>query len=304
MTRPSDSERTYRSTRNNNDNVGRPGNNGNDNGRVGNENNRRPGNNGNDNGRVGNDNNRRPGNNGNNGRVGNDNNRRPGNNGNNNGRGNFNRPSDRPADYGNNGSRRGNNGFGPNNRHNYDNHRYHDQFRNNYAHHRWSRPLPPPPRAWRPAPIRWYRPVISGYYRPYAGAPIIDRILGVTFGTLFDATLDYLYGAGYYIDGYADNIIYLRDVSMLNLLWQDVMFNYDGGRLVNAQFIYTNDYYDMGRYNRVYSTLSRVYGPPVSVTNDYGMVSASWYGGNKTGWVTLNLSDNNGYYYTTMSIGY
>ena len=162
-------------------------------------------------------------------------------------------------------------GYGPSGRnghtrpYNYDSHPHRDHFIYAHAHHNWSRPLPPPPRPYRPAPLRYYRPVIPAHYRPYYGAPVIDRILGITFGTYFDVSLDYLYTSGYYIDGYQENIVYLRDVSMLNLLWPDVMLSYDAGRLANAQFVYASTYRDRSRYNRLYHDLSAVYGPPISV---------------------------------------
>ena len=199
---------------------------------------------------------------------------------------------------------RGNNRFrpnaGPSRPHNYANHPHRDQFSRNYAHHNWSRPLPPPRRAWRPAYIRYYRPVVPVHYRPYYGAPVIDRILGITFGTLFNVSLDYLYGNGYYIDGYENDMVYLRDVTMLNLLWPDVMLRYDSGRLACAQFAYSTGYNDRSRYNRIYHDLCGVYGPPVSV--EAGV--ATWFGGNTTGWVTLSTNSDYGRFYTTLSIGY
>lgn len=197
-------------------------------------------------------------------------------------------------------------GYGPRDRgghsrpYNYDSHPHRDHFSYAHAHHNWSRPLPPPPRPYRPAPIRYYRPVIPAHYRPYYGAPVIDRILGITFGTYFDVSLDYLYTSGYYIDGYQDNIVYLRDVRMLNLLWPDVMLSYDAGRLANAQFVFATTYRDRSRYNRIYHDLSAVYGPPISVES--GM--ATWFGGNTTGYVTLSIGSDYGRYYTTLSIGY
>ncbi len=197
-------------------------------------------------------------------------------------------------------------GYGPSGRnghtrpYNYDSHPHRDHFIYAHAHHNWSRPLPPPPRPYRPAPLRYYRPVIPAHYRPYYGAPVIDRILGITFGTYFDVSLDYLYTSGYYIDGYQENIVYLRDVSMLNLLWPDVMLSYDAGRLANAQFVYATTYRDRSRYNRIYHDLSAVYGPPISVES--GM--ATWFGGNTTGYVTLSIGSDYGRYYTTLSIGY
>ena len=232
----------------------------------------------------------RPGDHGNrpNVKPGND---RPGNHGN---RPNVKPGNDRPGGMGNH------HGYNPNHRYDYNGHHYRDQFSWNHKHHNWSRPLPPPVRAHRPAPIVWRRPVIPVGWRPYAAAPIIDRILGITFGSLYEASLEHLYYSGYYIDGYADGIIYLRDVPMLNLYWPDVLLNYDNGRLANAQFIFHSSYYDRGRFDRAYNSLCRIYGRPVF---DDG-VTTSWYGGNNTGWVTLTMSDNYGDYYTTMSIGY
>ena len=202
--------------------------------------------------------------------------------------------------HGDNGKHGGNHGYNPNHRYDYNDHHYRNDFHRNYTSHNWSRPLPPPARPYRPAPIAWYRPVIPAGWHPYASAPIIDRILGITFGTIFDTSLDFLYSNGYYIDGYADGIIYLRDVPMLNLYWSDVMLNYELNRLANAQFIFHSTYYTTTRFNRVYRSLSRIYGPPVFRDG----MTVSWYGGNNTGWVTLSMSESYGNYYTTMSIGY
>jgi hypothetical protein len=200
--------------------------------------------------------------------------------------------------HGNNGK---SHGYDSHNRFDYSNHHYRNDFHRNYTNHNWSRPLPPPARPYRPAPIAWIRPVIPTGWHPYAGAPVIDRILGITFGTLFDTSLDYLYYNGYAIDGYADHIIYLRDVPLLNFAWDDVMLCYDSyDRLVNAQFVFHAPSYDRYRYDRVYRSLCRVYGQPISTSG----TTISWYGGNSTGWVTLSMNNNLGHYYTTLSIGY
>ena len=194
-------------------------------------------------------------------------------------------------------------GFDSHNHFDYNGHHYGNDFHRNYHNHSWSwsRPLPPPARPYRPAPLVWYRPVIPAGWYPYAGAPVIDRILGISFGTLFDISLDYLYYNGYEIDGYADHIIYLRNVPLLHLVWDDVMLSYDSfDRLVNAQFVYMTSHYDTYRYNRIYNNLCRVYGTPITGNG----AEISWYGGNSTGWVTLSRHNNLGYYYITLSIGY
>ena len=214
------------------------------------------------------------------------------------------RHNDKP---GGNGRRDGHdkpNGFGGNGNHyDYTNHHYHNDFHNNYTHHSWSwsRPLPPPARPYRPAIYEWYRPVIPYGWAPYSGAPIIDRILGLTFGSLFDTSIEYLYYNGYEIDGYADHIIYLRDVLLLNHLWDDVMLSFDAGnRLVNAQFVYHSSSYNDYRYRRIYNSLTRVYGTPI--TSDSRGIS--WYGGGCTGWITLSTHIDLGHHYMTLSIGY
>ena len=214
------------------------------------------------------------------------------------------RHNDKP---GGNGRRDGHdkpNGFGGNGNHyDYTNHHYNNDFHNNYTHHSWSwsRPLPPPARPYRPAIYEWYRPVIPYGWAPYSGAPIIDRILGLTFGSLFDTSIEYLYYNGYEIDGYADHIIYLRDVLLLNHLWDDVMLSFDAGdRLVNAQFVYHSSSYDNYRYRRIYNSLTRVYGAPI--TSDSRGIS--WYGGGCTGWIILSTHVDLGHHYMTLSIGY
>ena len=227
---------------------------------------------------------------------------RPGNNGNHRDGNKGNNGHDRNARPGDGGKHGGNHGHGydPKHRYDYNDHHYRNEFSWNHTHHNWSRPLPPPVRVHRPAPLVWYRPVIPVGWHPYAGAPVIDRILGIMFGSLYFDSLDYLYNSGYYIDGYADGIIYLRDVPLLNLYWSDVMLNYEWDRLVNAQFVYHSSYYDRTRFNRVYRSLCRIYGTPVF---NEGM-TISWYGGGNTGWVTLTMNDSYGDYYTTVSIGY
>lgn len=251
---------------------------GGDNGNGGNG---RPDGKGNNNGGVGND---RGGHGNNHGGMGNDRG----------GRGN-----DRGG-YGNDRGGRGNDRRPP--RANPHNNPYREHYSHNFSHGNWhSRPLPPPARPYRPAPLRYYRPVIPAHYRPYVGAPVIDRILGLTFGSLFDVSLNYLYSNGYYIDGYTADVVYLRDVRMLNLMWPDVMLSYDSyGGLANAQFVFSTGYADRSRYNRLYHDLCAVYGPPISV-DSYG---ATWFGGNTTGYVTLTADFNGARFYTTLSVGY
>ncbi len=194
---------------------------------------------------------------------------------------------------------------------NYDHYRWHSSFRprgprdrwyDYYRYNRWSwvRPIAPPLRPWRPRVIWYYRPVIPVGYRIYASAPIITGVLGLEFGTLLDASLNYLYYNGYSIDGYQDNIVYLRDVNMMGYSWPDVMLQYDNrGGLCYAEFVTSSTYQDDYRYNNIYNNLCTTYGTPINVGNGH----YSWYGGNQTGYINLNFSYENGRYYTVMTMG-
>lgn len=251
--------------------------------------------NGNNGGVNHNDNN---GNRGNGGNYG-DNHNRPGNNGNhkgNNGHHNGNYDNR----HGNNGNHNGNHGYDHRPDRNRGHNAYRDHYSWNHAHNDWSRPLPPPARAYRPAPYHYHRPVIPAHWRPCYGAPVIDRILGITFGTMFNASLSYLYTNGYNIDGYDKGVVYLRNVHMMSLTWPDVMLCYDNyGRLINAQFIHSSYYNDRSRYNRLYHDLCAAYGTPIEI--DGGGIT--WFGGNRVGYVTLSMSCTGNRFYTNLYIG-
>lgn len=174
-----------------------------------------------------------------------------------------------------------------------------------YNHHpKWNAYMAPPARPYRPK----YRPIPHiappPHWRPNHNAPIINGILGLTFGTIYNATLDYLYSQNFTIDGYTDDIIYLRNVPQYNYNWDDVMLNYVSGRLANAQFVYSSRHYDTNRYNSVYLTLRNTYGSPISMrTITGGGYECMWYGGNSQGMVTLEFYPESGRYYTTLSFG-
>lgn len=284
---------------------GRPGNVGNGNhgdnkrpeghhpGNVGNNNrpNNHPGN-------VGNNNrpNNRPGNVGTSGRPGVGNQHgRPGNVGNGNHRpGHHPEMGNRPGP-GNNRPAVGPNRPGPNHR-------------PGFGHNHRPAPRPPmiapPHRPHRPVMMRpHYRPVPPPAWRPRAGIPVIRGILGLTFGVAFNASLDYLYNSGYSVDGYGNNIVYLRNVPVFNYMWTDGALYYGNGGLDASSFYYSTPVYDMSRYNSVYATLVNSYGMPVAVNNARGMMTSTWFGGNN-GYITLTFgAGDGGRFLTTLTLG-
>ena len=168
----------------------------------------------------------------------------------------------------------------------------------------WSTPVPPPHRNYRPIGRPIPRPVPPHGYHPGHTAPVIHTILGITFGTLYNASLDYLYSKGYEIDGYADNTVYLRNVPEMGYTWPDATIYYDSyGRLASSQFIYSTSFSALGRYDRLYHTLSMTYGSPVSASWNGAHRETIWYGGDARGYVSLEYDYSGGRYYTILSYG-
>ena len=168
----------------------------------------------------------------------------------------------------------------------------------------WSTPVPPPHRNYRPIGRPIPRPVPPHGYHPCHTAPVIHTILGITFGTLYNVSLDYLYNKGYEIDGYADNTVYLRNVPEMGYTWPDATIYYDSyGRLASSQFIYSTSFSALGRYDRLYHTLSMTYGSPVSASWNGAHRETIWYGGDARGYVSLEYDYSGGRYYTILSYG-
>lgn len=280
----------------NNNNGHRPGNNGGSNGhRPGNNNPGRPGNNNNGHrpGNNGGNNGHRPGNN-NPGRPGNNNNgHRPGNNGgNNNGH--------RPGNNGHNPGRPGHGGYNPGRPH-----RPGGDYRPNRPH----RPtvIVPPHRPHRPPMRPWSRPVPPPSWRPRPAAPVIASILGITFGTAINMSLDYLINRGYTIDGYGNDAVYLRDVNEMSYYWPDATLYYGAGGLARSEFLYSTSYPDPMRYNSLYTRFNRTYGPPINIVRTSGVLSATWFAPNR-GYVTIDYRSQYSLggelrYFTTLTFG-
>ena len=171
--------------------------------------------------------------------------------------------------------------------------------------HSWVTPVAPPIRHFRPHYHHIIRPVIPVGWHPWHKAPVIRGILGLTFGTAYYASLDYLFDRGYEIDGYYDGIVYLRNIVEMRVTWPDVMLNYGTNNAFNsAEFHYSTSFDDLGRFNYVHRELCRIYGSPMSYNESRSGIQAVWYGGNSIGYVTLEYSYMSGRYYTTLSYSY
>lgn len=217
---------------------------------------------------------------------------RPGNNNQNVSRPDNNRPGNN-HNWGNGNNRPGNNWhFGGNHRPPMDNH--HPGFG------------APPVRPHRPVVQPWRPPVPPQHWRPRPHAPNIATILGVTFGTALNISLNYLVNNGYAVDGYANNTVYLRDINQFNYYWPDATLYYNNGGLARSEFLYSTSYPDMMRYNSLFNSFMMTYGNPVNVSNGAAM-SATWFAPNR-GYITLNYGPQYSLggqlrYFTTLTIG-
>lgn len=169
-------------------------------------------------------------------------------------------------------------------------HHHHGYNRPMPPHHGWFRPVPPP---------RWHAP---RHWRPFS------TILGIALGTTVNLSVNALINSGYTVNAYNNNTVFVNNVPMLNLMWPDALLFYnDMGGLCGSRFMYTTGYYDTSRYNTVYGSLVRAYGPPVSLQNTAAGMEATWWGtGNQ--FIRLSfVSQSNGYsapnYLTTLSFG-
>lgn len=239
---------------------------------------------------------------------------RPSNNGNSQGRPGSDRPNQGNNNHGNQGNHNGwgnNNNNGNQGNHNHGNNGNHGGWGNgnhgyrpggNHSH----RPdhIDPPHRPNRPNMHRPHvRPMPPHAWHPSHRLPLISGVLGLAFGIDVHSALDYLYHRGYSIDGYGDNTVYLRNVPMLGYIWTDAALYYGYRGLDASSFYYTTTYYDMTRYNNVYSRLSSEFGAPVAFNNSGSQISSTWFGGNQ-GYVTLTFAPAPyGRFITTLTYG-
>lgn len=220
---------------------------------------------------------------------------RPGNNGNRPGSGAGTRPNE---------MRPGNSHPGHDNH--YNDHYYHDGC-GNPNHHLY--PTPPPHRPLRPVAHCCHRPVFPTNYRPYAYAPTISAIFGLRFGFSMGYSIEILANNGYVIDGYTGNEIYLRNVRNSGYQWDDAIIYYDDyGNMAGVSFYDSTTRYSTRRYDAVYAHLCNIYGRPAIINNYGGSLSASWWDGSGSSYITLSLASGNAFggtsrFYTTLSFG-
>ncbi len=171
-----------------------------------------------------------------------------------------------------------------------------------------SRPVSRPPmRPSRPVVRPWHRPVAPPAWRPTRRVPFVRALFGLSFGMVVNQSLQQLRTAGYSIDGYDDNLLYLNNIREFGYLWPEGVVSYVDGYVARTQLFYSTPGYNRSRYNSIYSQLSRQYGVPLrSVLPGNGM-QATWFASDGS-YIQLEFSAMNTYgsgsrYFTTLTFG-
>ena len=133
-------------------------------------------------------------------------------------------------------------------------------------------------------------------------------LFGVPFGMFIDYSINSLVQMGYNVLGYANNAIYMNSVPQFGYTWDDVQLYYNDGLFSSACLQYWSSSSSRSRFNSVYNQLCSLYGSPVSNNSSNGITSYTWWGGNQTGYVTLEFGygrSDDGYagYFTTVFYG-
>ena len=158
-----------------------------------------------------------------------------------------------------------------------------------------------------PPTAPYHRPTPPTSFRPSKGSPSFRAIFGIALGSTINISLDYLNRNSYNINGYGNDVIYLRNVTEYGYMWPDATLYYEANRLVGTQLMYSTNYNNHSRYNMVYSTLTNQYGNPINIQYVHNGMIATWWGYDGQ-YITLEYHPtytNNGQlrYITTLSFG-
>lgn len=177
-----------------------------------------------------------------------------------------------------------------------------------YGHHNKAHKphVMPPAGHYGPKRHAYRRPVTPPSFRPHHRCPVIKTILGISVGTAFNVSLNHLINNGFIVDGYGNDVVYLRNVRQMSMIWPDATLYYGPGGLIGSEFSCSANYCDMTRYNQLYATFVTQYGAPVSVYQTGNRYGATWFG--HDGYVSLKFEQDYSRggdmrYYTYLSFG-
>lgn len=143
----------------------------------------------------------------------------------------------------------------------------------------------PPPSPYR---INYWVPPVPRYVSVVRTVPTIGTVLGLAFGSFIDAGINALYNAGYTVNGYYNDAIYLSNVRQLGYLWPEAIVQYNDGLMSGTQFYNWSAVPDQNMYYSLYNQLTASYGAPVEISYSNSGPTAAWWGGGNTGYITLS----------------
>ena len=98
---------------------------------------------------------------------------------------------------------------------------------------------------------------------------MLTAVFGLPFGISINISIDNLRRDGYYIDGYNNNEVYLRNVYEMNYSWDDGVVIYDSsGRMQSARLYQSTYGYDSSRFDNLYSQICSQYGLPANTATE------------------------------------
>lgn len=175
-------------------------------------------------------------------------------------------------------------------------------YRPNGGYHR------PAMRPGRPVMRPWMRPMRPVSWHPRVWLPPVRPLFGLSFGLRFSTSVNLLLHAGYAVDSYDTQNVWLNNVNEFGLLWPEALISYgSGGGVALTQLMYSTMMNDMRRYNYVYNMFSSQYGDPYMSSPGGGVVQATWFS-RDGGYVQLEYGQRNTYgngtrFFTTVTVG-
>jgi hypothetical protein len=92
----------------------------------------------------------------------------------------------------------------------------------------------------------------------------------------------------------------MQNVRQFGVTWQNAGLYYDNSGLYASQFEYSTPRNGLSIFNIAYSNISNVYGAPFESNVGAVSASATWWGGDSQGYITLNYATST----VTLTIGH
>lgn len=138
--------------------------------------------------------------------------------------------------------------------------------------------LAPPRRAYRIPARHWSRPVPPPAWRATRSTPLLRGFMGLSFGISYTSAINSLYSSGYSVDGYGNDMVYLRGVTEQGQYFDDATLYFSGNRLTRSEFYRSTSYFNTSQYYSLRANLTAQYGAPAYQNSNGQTLTAQWFG--------------------------